>query len=585
MTQTIVWFRRDLRIADHAPIYRAAMRGDVIPLFILDRALLHHPEVAPARVEFMLNCLRSLDQDLRARGGRLIVRFGEPCELLPQLIRQTGAEGIYAYIDYERIYGRVRDAAVNEALAKAGQRIRWFEPVGGAGELMAYPQYRALWYGQVRQSLVPTPQEIRVPADLHSDAIPAVSELGLIPDIQKPQPPAGTAAARQLLRDFAQHKSDRYYWQLSYPRAEATTGVSPHLKFGAISVRECYQLTEKYLRPDPDLRVQRSRRQLISRLRWGSGFAQRFRYLPQLELRSLYQVFDDDDWDFDEDLYNAWRTGHTGFPIVDAAARCLLGTGGWKALNFRSRAIYASFLSNLLGIDWRYGALHFMQHLIDGDCPIDHYQWAMQAGVTHCLNKSWTRIYNPGQVAVDRCDPQGEFIKHWLPELAHLPPSQLGSPTALERQRCGYPAPILDYKDARQRRVRLLERQRSKFLSRQNVVPHLARLPKDWTPFGSDRPPLSLQDNQAFATDWAKTQDLKLFPPALDLEQLGDRQAKLLRTWFIASGNVRSNKNRSRRRRQATPIDNGQLPLFDLEAWSDADVMEDSGLAGERLEV
>jgi deoxyribodipyrimidine photo-lyase len=116
----------------------------------------------------------------------------------------------------------------------------------------------------------------------------------------------------------------------------------------------------------------------------GPGFTQRFRYLPQLELRSLYRGFDADGWAFDETLYTAWQQGQTGFPIVDAAARCLTATGGYLALNFRTRAIYASFLSNLGGIDWRYGALHFMRHLIDGDCPIDHYQWAMQSGVTHC---------------------------------------------------------------------------------------------------------------------------------------------------------------------------------------------------------
>ncbi len=110
--------------------------------------------------------------------------------------------------------------------------------------------------------------------------------------------------------------------------------------------------------------------------------------------------------------------------------------------NFRSRALYSSFLSNLLGMDWRFGALHFMRHLIDGDCPIDHYQWAMQAGVTHCVDKTWTRIYNPEQSAVDRCDPEGTFIKRWVPELAHLPPECLGCPPSIK----GYPAPILNYK-------------------------------------------------------------------------------------------------------------------------------------------
>ena len=143
----------------------------------------------------------------------------------------------------------------------------------------------------------------------------------------------------------------------------------------AISTRETVQIAQAWeLNP----KAERSRQQLISRLCLGNGFVQRFRYLPQLELRSLYSVFDEQGWTFDEALYQAWQQGQTGFPIVDAVARCLQATGGWQGLNFRSRAIYSSFLSNLLGIDWRFGALHFMRHLIDGDCPIDHYKWAMR---------------------------------------------------------------------------------------------------------------------------------------------------------------------------------------------------------------
>ena len=283
-----------------------------------------------------------------------------------------------------------------------------------------------------------------------------------------------------------------------------------------------------------DFRIRRSQQQLIARLRWGSGFAQRFRYLPQLELRSLYTVFDEDGWTFDEALYQAWQEGQTGFPIVDAAARCLKATGGWQALNFRSRAIYASFLSNLLGMDWRLGALHFMRHLIDGDCPIDHYQWAMQSGVTHCLDKTWTRIYNPGQVAVDRCDPDGAFIKHWVPELAHLPPAQLGSPPAVK----GYPPPILDYRQARRHRVEQLERQRGRFLNCENVVPYLAELPQDLTPFGSDRYPSDI--------GWTQTPPATLFPIPLDLAALDEPQAIALRTWFVAHVGITPPKIRKR---------------------------------------
>lgn len=538
MNRTIVWFRRDLRIADHAPLYRAALRGAVIPVFVFDRALLHHPETAPSRVAFMLACLVCLDQDLRERGGRLILRYGDPVEVLPQIVQETQAEGIYAHLDYERIYGRVRDARLNQTLAQQHLKIRWFEPAAGTPDLLRYPQYRDFWYAEMRAELVPTPSQIQVPPEIASDPLPLLTDLGLIPD-PKPIPPGGTGAARQLLQEFLEEKVDRYYWQLSYPGAEATTGLSPHIKFGAISVRECVQTAQQ--REFSDARAERSRQQLIARLRWGSGFAQRFRYLPQLELRSLYSIFDEDGWHFDEELYQAWQQGQTGFPIVDAAARCLQATGGWKQLNFRVRAIYSSFLSNLLGMDWRYGALHFMRHLIDGDCPIDHYQWAMQAGVTHCVDKSWTRIYNPEQVAIDRCDPDGQFIKRWVPELEHLSPEQLGSPLFFSPLFSNnYPPPILDYKTARQLRVKQLERQRRAFMRQENVIPHLSRLPESLLPFGSDRFPSEIS--------WATLPQPQLFPLPLNLETLDLEQAKALRTWFVAHVDIAPHKSPRKRK-------------------------------------
>lgn len=544
MNKTVVWFRRDLRISDHEPLQRACRRGLVIPVFVFDRALLHHPETGVARVAFMLAALKALDADCRRLGGRLILRFGDPVQVLPDLVAATQADGIYAHTDCERIYGRVRDGRLNRVLRDRHQKIRWFDPPASLPDLVPYPRYRDLWYRQIGEPLVPDPSRIEVPPEIFSEPLPTLASLGLVAD-GKPIPPASTANARALLQDFLTDKADRYYWQLSYPSAEATTGLSPHIKFGVISVRECVQTIRQA--PDfSDPRKRRSHQQLISRLRWGNGFTQRFRYLPQLELRSLYQVFDQDGWEFNPDLYQAWQAGQTGFPIVDAAARCLQATGGYLALNFRTRAIYASFLSNLLGIDWRYGALHFMRHLLDGDCPIDHYQWAMQSGVTHCIDKTWTRIYNPGQVAVDRCDPQGEFIKHWVPEVAHLPAASLGNPPPVK----GYPAPIVNYKALRQRRVKQLETQRSKFRQANSILPHLARLPADVTPFGID-----LYGGELA---WALDPLPELFPAALPLDHLDSVQARALRTWFIAHGNSSPPKIHRRGTKPARANHHGQ---------------------------
>ena len=523
MPPTLVWYRRDLRTQDHEPLAKACSRGSVIPLFVLDDALLFHPETAVARVEFLLHSLRALDARLRELGGRLLIERGQPEQVLPRLAQRHGCRQVLAHTDSERVVGRVRDARVGRALQDNGVSLEWIEPAGASVELQPYGAWNRQWHGAMAAALVPEPQRVVVPEQVPDTPIPDLRELGLFSD-GKPIPEAGTAAALQRLDRFLEGPDARtYYWELSYPSAKVTSGLSPYLKFGVVSPRQCLQrLTAagQRARDQADRSRLRSIQQLFSRLRWGCSIHQRFRYLPQLELRSLWNAFDDNTSLTAEqtELYEAWKEGRTGFPIVDAAAHCLRGGGGWLELNFRSRAIYASFLSNLCGIDWRYGALHFMRHLIDGDCPIDHYQWAMQAGATYRGTKAWTRIYHPGQVAVNRCDPHGLFIRRWLPQLERLTNDQLGEPPAW----ADYPAPVLNYEQARQARVETLSSTRHGI----GAIPlALARLPEDLTPFGSDR----IAGSQVL---WAQERSPELYPEAVDLDRLDQEGWMALLSWF-----------------------------------------------------
>lgn len=562
----VLWFRRDLRLDDHPALSEACSRGAVLPLFILDPHLLHHPETAPARVAFMLACLRSLDSDLRARGSRLLVRHGEPAAVLMALVRQMGASGVVAHVDSERLVGRVRDGRVDRALAAAGIPLRWVEPPGACPELLTYPDYRRFWHGQMALEPVPAPGHIATPppAETDQDHAPGatleLADLGLRGD-GKPLPAAGTAAALERLQQFCTGgAADRYFWQLSQPSARVTTGLGPYLKFGVISHRRVLHTIAGLRHGGAGER--RSWRQLVSRLRWGAGMAQRFRYLPQLELTSLWQCYANASSRLSaeqEELYAAWQSGHTGFPIVDAASRCLLAGGGWLDLNFRSRAIHASFLTNLCGIDWRYGALHYMRHLIDGDCCIDHYQWAMQAGVTTPgggKGGGWSRIYHPGQTAVERCDPQGVFIRRWLPELADLTNDRLGSPPPM----AAYPRPLLAYDRARRRCLARLAAQR------QHWRPHgFSPLPADLTPFGAGR-------IEGSAVDWAREHAPQLHPAALPIEQLDGQALRDLASWFgpgrslkPRAGGPPASANDGRRGRRRPARDDGATQL---ELWN-----------------
>lgn len=559
MSLHVVWFRRDLRISDNPALHSAADQGSVLPLFVLDRNLLFHPETGSSRVAFLLASLKALDCDLRQRGGRLLVRQGDPVEVITSLVLATGADGVVANTDSERIVGRVRDARLARRLALESIPLHWYEQPGSFSTLLSYPDYRRLWHGVIAEPPLPAPARIRVPPvpddpghPLADRAIPSLVRLGIRGD-RKPLPPAGTSAAERLLDDFCGGRSaQNYYWQLSHPAARATTGISPHLKFGQITARQVIRRIDG-LRLERGAR-QRSWRQLVSRLRWGAGMAQRFRYLPQLELRPLWRCHHDRHagslTDQQEELYLAWREGRTGFPIIDAAARCLLAEGGWRQLNFRSRAIHASFLVNLCGIDWRFGALHYMRHLFDGDCPIDHYQWAMHAGVTAVGRRAWTRIYHPGQLAVDRCDPQGLFIRRWLPQLADLTNDQLGAPPPM----ADYPRPILDYESARRLRLGALERRQ-----RDWQPGSFSGLPDDRTPFAAARIPSS-------EVGWASTGGEELFPAGLDLAALDQPAIECLSSWFQTQPLIERKPPASRspsRRRGMRDADGIQLSLFD----------------------
>ncbi|MFZ9558648.1 MAG: FAD-binding domain-containing protein [Vulcanococcus sp.] len=518
---SLVWFRRDLRSRDHEALALACAQGPVIPIFVLDNDLLFHPETAVARVEFLLINLRSLDQRLRQLGGRLLVRRGQPAVVLSEIAQACGARQVLAHTDSERLVGRVRDAAVQKQLGARGIALRWIEPAGATAALMPYGAWSRLWHQAMAAPITAEPKVVRVPEAvglLADQPIPGLSDLGLISD-GKPMPPGGSEAALERLEQFCTGADSRtYHWELSYPSAKVTTGLSPYLKFGVITPRQCLQRIAASA-SDPQRR--RSMQQLASRLRWGCSIHQRFRYLPQLELRSLWSDHDPESQDLtpeQQSLYQAWQEGRTGFPIVDAAARCLQAEGGWLELNFRSRAIYASFLSNLCGIDWRYGALHFMRHLIDGDCPIDHYQWAMQAGTTYRAAKAWTRIYHPGQVAVNRCDPHGLFIRRWLPELSRLTNDQLGAPPPLR----DYPGPVLDYGSARKHRLEALTQQR---LAMGDVRAAMAQLPEQFTPFASHLFPDA-------ALGWSQQSNQDLYPEAVDLSQLDAEGWSALISWF-----------------------------------------------------
>lgn len=485
MRTCIVWFRRDLRVHDHAALWHACQdAAQVIPLFILDPTHFAGREVGSLRVQFLLECLADLDASLRRRGSRLTLLLGRAEEVLPRFVRWTGAEAVYASADIERWSGQVRDRTLAQTAAAEGWQLRWF--------LNYYLQtegeydreaWHAAWTAHSKEPLYPPPPRVptpslALPAELpHFQRVPTLADLGLPP--ARTTLPGGETAARRRLEDFLSWRVEGYRRALPNPslaEADGTSRLSPYLKFGCLSQRTAIQAARRrWLTASPAGR--KSLEAWASRLRWRDHFIQKFALYPQAEFVNLYAPFDAvrRPEDADPALLEAWRRGETGYPLVDASMRALRQTG---LLNFRMRAMLATFLTINLFQAWQHGAEWFMRHLLDGDACVDHWQWQMQAAITQ-PRSGFIRCYNPTKQCFDN-DPEAVFIHRYVPELRPLPPPLVFQPwtlTELEQQMYGvrigvdYPAPIVDAEATRRQGIAALEAIRSQLAAADSLEP------------------------------------------------------------------------------------------------------------------
>ncbi|MDQ2826384.1 MAG: DNA photolyase family protein [Actinomycetota bacterium] len=439
MTRTVLWFRRDLRLADHPALVAAAQAGPVVALFVLDPAL-RGPAGAP-RIAFLYRCLRALDDSL---GGRLVVREGDPAEVVPAVAAEVGADEVHVSADFGP-YGRARDEAVEQALAVAGRRlVRTGSPyvidpgtvLKGDGDPFRVfsPFYRA-WAGRARVHPVSAPA-VRWVTGVASNGLPAEAEVE--PEVGAALPPAGEAAALARLDDFLAGPMSSYDIRRDEPAADATTRLSPYLKFGCVHPRQILD------------RLGRSKAQekLRSEVAWREFYADVLWHRPESARHSLQPAMADMRLDADalaDERFEAWAAGRTGYPLVDAGMRQLLGEA-W--VHNRVRLVVASFLVKDLHVDWTRGARWFLQHLVDGDLASNNHGWQWVAG-TGTDPAPYFRVFNPTTQAKEH-DPGGAFIRRWVPELAGLRAPQIFEPWKLAGgPPNGYPAPIVDHGEER----------------------------------------------------------------------------------------------------------------------------------------
>ncbi len=433
MPTTVIWFRRDLRLGDHPALVQAASGGGpVVALFVSDPRL--RKPAGPPRLAFLSRCLKSLDASI---GGNLVVREGHPAEVVPAVAGETGAAEVFVSADFGP-YGHERDEAVDKALAAAGHRlVRVGSPYaaepglvhkGDGGHFAVFTPFYRTWRAHGWPAPLAAPAGIAWGEGLRSDGVPAE------PAVPASLPPAGEAAAVDRLEQFLAGAAPTYDTRRDEPAADATTRLSPYLKYGCIHPRQVLD------------RLGRSPAQekLRSELAWREFYADVLWHQPATARRSLQPAMTEmrlDSGAAAERRFDAWRTGRTGYPLVDAGMRQLLAEA-W--MPNRLRLVAASFLVKDLHIDWSRGARLFMHHLVDGDLASNNHGWQWVAG-TGTDPAPYFRVFNPTTQARQH-DPQGAYIRRFVPELASLAPPQLFEPWKLEGgPPHGYPAPIVDH--------------------------------------------------------------------------------------------------------------------------------------------
>jgi deoxyribodipyrimidine photo-lyase len=454
----LLWFRRDLRVHDHPALRAARQHADtVVPVFCLDPRLLTGRHRSASRTQFLLECLSALEDALRKRGSGLIVRHGTPEAELSALAGDVGATSVFATRDVGP-YARRRDDAVARALAQGGVELRLgpglfvsddpsaIRTGQGRPYTVFTPFYRA-WREALRREVLGAPRSLPpLPPGLERGGIPRLDDLGLGLEQEVSDPArGGEPEGRRAMHRFLSEVSSSYRGQHDMIGAEGTSRLSPYLHFGCVSPREVEDRLPRGEGPEA------FRRQLC----WRDFYAQVIRHFPG-NARSEYQerYRSSIRWSRAEGWFEAWCEGRTGYPLVDAAMR-QLRREGW--MHNRARLVVGSFLTKDLGIDWRWGERWFMRLLIDGDEANNNGNWQWIASVGVDPQPPYRRIYNPARHQ-ERFDPDGVYVRRYIPELRDVPIEYLAEPWTMpssvqEEAGCvigrDYPEPIVDHLQAR----------------------------------------------------------------------------------------------------------------------------------------
>lgn len=451
----LVWFKRDLRTVDHAPLLEAARRGAVLPLYVIEPELWQQSDVSARHWSFCRECLIDLRGALADLGMPLVVRRGPVLAVLQRAQQRFGIAGLWSHEETGNGWTYARDRQV--AAWARSQGIPWVElPQFGVVRPLASRQgWARRWEARMAEAPWSEPTALQPLPALVPGEIPTAAALGLADDTSEQRQPGGRRAALALLQGFLQQRSRQYQWGLSSPSraVHSCSRLSVHLSWGTLSLKEVVQASRArraYLQEQADgARWSLALRRFEERLHWHCHFIQKLEDQPSLEFSELHPLTRGLREPSAERLV-AWAAGRTGLPFVDACMRSLVATG-W--LNFRMRAMLMSVASYQLWLPWRDSGLHLARIFVDYEPGIHWSQCQMQSGTTGI---NTIRIYNPLKQAQDH-DPDGAFVRRWLPELRAVPAVHLHQPWTMDaaiQQRSGcvlgrdYPQPIVDWQGA-----------------------------------------------------------------------------------------------------------------------------------------
>lgn len=435
MNPVLVWLRRDLRVADHPALLTAASTGrPVVPVFVVDPPLW---DAAGARQGRLAASLRSLSDDLQARYAvRLVIRRGSPLAVIRSLARELGADSLHVTAETTP-YGRRRDAAVSSRLADAG--VAWVATgtayavgpgtvlTGSGTPYQVFTPFSRAWRAHGAPGPAPAPSRLVGLAEVPSDDLPA-------PTLVANDVAVGEAAAHARWRAFREGALTAYGTDRDRPDLDGTSRLSEALKYGEIHPRTLLA----------DLDDSPAHTVFRKEIAWREFYADVLHHAPASArgwLDPRFAQMEYDDGPEADARFEAWCAGRTGYPFVDAGMRQLLAIG-W--MHNRVRMVTASFLTKDLHAWWPMGARWFLDHLLDGDVASNSHGWQWVAG-TGTDAAPYFRVFNPVTQGL-RFDPDGAYVRRWVPELAHLPGASAHEPWKRpDGYAAGYPQRVVDH--------------------------------------------------------------------------------------------------------------------------------------------